>query len=124
LQSGSDVLLLAVGRMVPVAAKAVTLLEEAGISCGLVNARWVKPLDPRLADWAAGYERIFTLEDGVVAGGFGSAVLEALAPAGMAGNVRTLGLPDAFLPPGNPDVLLSERGLDAEGVSAAILSEK
>jgi len=121
LRSGTDVLLLAVGRMVPIASKAAVLLEESGISCGLVNARWVKPLDPRLADWAEGYDRVVTIEDGVVSGGFGAAVLERLAPLGMGGKVRTLGLPDEFLPHGNADALLSERGLDAEGIAAAVL---
>jgi 1-deoxy-D-xylulose-5-phosphate synthase len=123
LRSGSDVLLLAVGRMVPVAAKAAVRLEQEGISCGLVNARWVKPLDPRLPEWAEKYERIVTVEDGVASGGFGSAVLGALAPLGLAGKVRVLGLPDAFLPPGNADVLLSELGLDADGVAAQILTD-
>lgn len=122
LRAGSDVLLLAVGRMVPVAADAATLLEVEGISCGLINARWVKPLDPRLRDWVEIYDRVVTLEDGVVSGGFGSAVLEALAPWGLAGRVRVLGLPDRFLPPGNPDSILSELGLDADGVAATILA--
>ena len=123
LRSGSDVLLLAVGRMVPVAAKAAVQLVQEGISCRLVNARWVKPLDPRLLDWAEKYERIVTVEDGVASGGFGSAVLGALAPAGLAGKVRVLGLPDAFLPPGNADALLAELGLDADGIAAQILAD-
>ncbi len=122
LRSGSDVLILAVGRMVSVASKAAAMLEEEGLSCGLVNARWVKPLDPRLLEWAEQYQQIFTLEDGVVSGGFGSAVLGALAPSGLAGRVRVLGLPDAFLPPGNANAILSELGLDAEGVVARILA--
>jgi 1-deoxy-D-xylulose-5-phosphate synthase len=120
LREGTDVLLLAVGRMVPAAAKAATLLEEEGISCGVVNARWVKPLDPRLAEWAEAFDRVVTVEDGVVTGGFGSAVLEALAPLGMAGKIQVLALADEFLPPGNPDVLLSTRGLDAEEIAAAV----
>ncbi len=123
LKSGSDVLILAVGRMVPIAAKAAVQLEQDGISCGLINARWVKPLDPRLPDWAEKYERIVTVEDGVASGGFGSAVLGALAPLGLAGKVRVLGLPDAFLPPGNADALLSELGLDADGIAAQILGD-
>jgi 1-deoxy-D-xylulose-5-phosphate synthase len=123
LDSGSDVLILAVGRMVPIAAKAAVQLEQEGISCGLINARWVKPLDPRLSEWAEKYERIVTVEDGVASGGFGSAVLGALAPLGLAGKVRVLGLPDAFLPPGNPDVLLSDLGLDADGITAHILGD-
>ena len=121
-RKGTDVLLLAVGRMVPAAAKAAALLDEKGISAGLVNARWVKPLDPRLAEWVSSYDKVVTVEDGVVTGGFGSAVLEALAPLGMAGKVQVLALTDEFLPPGNPDVLLSTRGLDAEEIAAAVSS--
>jgi 1-deoxy-D-xylulose-5-phosphate synthase len=83
----------------------------------------VKPLDPRLPEWAEKYERIVTVEDGVASGGFGSAVLGALAPLGLAGKVRVLGLPDAFLPPGNPDVLFSDLGLDADGITAHILGD-
>lgn len=124
LRSGSDVLLLAVGRMVPVAEKAAALLEDQSLSCGVVNARWVKPLDPRLAEWASGYDRVVTVEDGVVSGGFGDAVFEALAPLGMAGKVLPLGLSGDFLPPGNADTLLSERGLDAEGIAAAVNGER
>lgn len=121
IREGSDVLLLAVGRMVPEAAKAAAIIEEKGRSCGVINARWVKPLDPRLAGWAAQYEKVVTIEDNVVTGGFGSAVLEALAPVGLAGKVRVLGLPDEFLPAGNPGRLLASRGLDAEEIAAAVL---
>lgn len=123
LHTGSDVLVLAVGRMVPVAAKAVALAEERGISCGLINARWVKPLDPELASWAREYDRVITVEDNIVAG-FGAAVLEALAPMGLAGKVRTLGLRDEFLAPGNADWLLSTKGLDPEGIAAAIAGDQ
>jgi 1-deoxy-D-xylulose-5-phosphate synthase len=110
--------------MVPAAEKAAALVADRGVSCGVVNARWVKPLDPGLAEWAAAYDRIITIEDGVVSGGFGDAVLEALAPLGMAGKVLPLGIPEGFLPPGNADALLEERGLDAGGITAAILDDR
>ncbi len=124
MRSGTDVLILAVGRLVPIADKAATLLESEGVSCGLINARWVKPLDPRFDEWAQQYDRVVTVEDGVVSGGFGAAVLEHLAPLGIADKVLPLGLPDEFLPSGNADVLLSERGLDAEGIAAAVLAAR
>jgi len=122
IHEGTDVLILAVGRMVPVAAKAATLVEEQGVSCGVINARWVKPLDPRLAEWVQQSDRVVTIEDNVITGGFGSAVLEALSPLGLAGKVQIMGLPDEFLPPGDPWRLLSSRGLDAEEITARILS--
>ncbi len=121
LRQGGDTLLLATGRMVEVAGKAAVLLEERGVSCGVVNARWVKPMDPRLPNWAAGYDRIVTLEDNVATGGFGSAVLEALAPLELAGKVRVMGLPDQFLPSGDPARILASHGLDPESVADRVV---
>ena len=63
------------------------------------------------------------MEDGVASGGFGSAVLDALAPSGLAGKVRVVGLPDTFLPPGDAKAILSELGLDSDGVAARILAD-
>ncbi len=118
---GNDVLLLAVGRMVDVAEKAAILLEQDGVSVGVVNARWVKPLDARLATWAAAHELVVTIEDNVTTGGFGAGVLEALTADGLAGRVRILGLPDSFQPHGNADTILANNGLDAESIGASIL---
>ncbi len=121
-RDGSDVLLLAVGRMVDVAEKAAADLDQAGVSCTVVNARWVKPMDARLAEWAAAHRNVVTLEDNVVAGGFGAGVLEALAGRGLAGRVRVLGLPDEFLPFGNPDGVLRHAGLDVDTVVSTVAS--
>jgi 1-deoxy-D-xylulose-5-phosphate synthase len=102
--------------MVEVAQKAAAGLAGKGISCGVVNARWVKPLDRRLAEWVSRYEKVVTIEDNVVSGGFGAAVLEALSGTADSGKVTILGLPDRFLPGGSVDELMRELGLDAEGV--------
>jgi len=120
LRKGSDAVIFAVGRMVEVAGEAAERLEMQGLSCGVVNARWIKPVDPRIADWARGHPIVLTVEDNVGAGGFGSAVLEALAPHGLAGRVRTLALPDAFLPHGKASDILQEHGLDAAGIATAV----
>jgi len=120
LRKGSDAVIFAVGRMVEVAGEAAERLEMQGLSCGVVNARWIKPVDPRIADWARGHPIVLTVEDNVGAGGFGSAVLEALAPHGLAGRVRTLALPDAFLPHGKASDILQEHGLDAAGIAKAV----
>jgi 1-deoxy-D-xylulose-5-phosphate synthase len=122
LSEGEDVLILASGRLVEIAQKAATEAAAQGVGVGVVNARWIKPLDPRLLTWAKEYRAIVTLEDNVVAGGFGSAVLEELAPTGMAGKVRVLGIPDRFLPAGSVDELLHEVGLDVEGVTRSVLA--
>jgi 1-deoxy-D-xylulose-5-phosphate synthase len=120
LRKGDDALIFAVGRMVEVAAEAAERLELQGVSCGVVNARWIKPVDPRLVDWARAHPVVVTVEDNVGAGGFGGAVLEALAPHGLAGRVRTLALPDRFLAQGKASDILREHGLDAAGVAKAV----
>jgi 1-deoxy-D-xylulose-5-phosphate synthase len=117
---GEDVLLLAVGRMVETAQKVAASLSQHGVSTGVVNARWVKPLDPRLTGWVERYRRVVTLEDNVIAGGFGSAVLEALTGTELAGRVITLGIPDRFLPAGPADEVLAEAGLDPDSIAAQI----
>lgn len=123
IRRGSDAAILAIGRMVGVAAAAAERLAAEGIDCGVVNARWLKPMDPRLlSDWALRYPLLLTAEDNVGAGGFGAAVLEQLAPAGLAGKVRTAALPDGFLAHGKPAAILREHGLDPDGLAAAVRS--
>jgi 1-deoxy-D-xylulose-5-phosphate synthase len=120
IRKGTDVALLAIGKMVEVAKEAARLLEAEGISCGVINARWLKPMDPRLvSDWAVRYPAVVTAEDNVISGGFGSAVLEALAPVGLAGKVRVMALPDQFLPHAKAADILSHHGLDPAGLAGA-----
>jgi 1-deoxy-D-xylulose-5-phosphate synthase len=93
-------------------------LAAEGISCGVINARWLKPVDPRLlSDWAQRYPLLVTAEDNVGSGGFGAAVLETLAPEGLAGKVRVAALPDQFLPQGKQAELLAQHGLAPEGLA-------
>ena len=120
LRKGDDAVIFAVGRMVEVAAEAAERLEMQGLSCAVVNARWIKPVDSRIADWARSHPVVITVEDNVGTGGFGGAVLEALAPSGLAGKVRTLALPDSFLPQGKASDILRENGLDAAGIAKAV----
>ena len=120
LRKGEDAVIFAVGRMVEIATEAAERLELQGVSCAVVNARWIKPVDPRIADWARAHRVVVTVEDNVGAGGFGGAVLESLAPHGLAGRVRTLALPDEFLPHGKAADILKEHGLDAAGVAKAV----
>jgi 1-deoxy-D-xylulose-5-phosphate synthase len=119
-RKGSDAVIFAVGRMVEVAEEAAERLEMQGVSCGVVNARWIKPVDSRIVDWARSHPVVMTVEDNVGSGGFGGAVLEALAPHGLAGRVRNIALPDAFLPQGKASDILSEHGLDAAGIAKAV----
>ena len=122
LGTGSDVLLVAVGRMVEVAEKAALDLAEKGVSVGVVNARWVKPLDPRILEWASPVSHVVTLEDNVVAGGFGSAVMEAFSAAGHVKEVTCIGVPDQFLPFGSPTDLHESVGMDVPGVVSRVLA--
>jgi len=118
-RKGSDAAIFAVGRMVEVATEAAERLALQGVECTVVNARWIKPIDPRIVDWARRHPVVLTVEDNVGAGGFGGAVLEALAPHGLAGRVRNLALPDQFLPQGKAADILRANGLDAAGIAQA-----
>ena len=118
IRGGTDVAFLAIGKMVAVALEAARALEQEGINAAVVNARWLKPLDPRLKEWAERYPVLVTVEDNVDTGGFGSAVLEALAPTGLAGKIRVAALPDIFLPHAPAADILARHGLDVPGLVA------
>ena len=114
---GSRIALLAFGALVP-AAELVAV--ELGLS--VVNMRFVKPLDRALIlELANTHEGFVTLEDNVVAGGAGSGVAELLAAEGIVMPILHLGLPDAFQHHASREDLLSEAGLDAAGIRAAVL---
>ena len=120
VRKGSDAVVFAIGRMVEVAKEAAERLEPMGVSCAVVNARWIKPVDPRIVEWARSHEVVVSVEDNVGAGGFGGAVLEALSLHGLAGRVRTIALPDQFLPHGKAADILKEHGLDAAGIAKTV----
>lgn len=122
ISEGEDVMLVAVGRMVEIAEKTATDLDEKGVSAGVVNARWVKPLDPRITEWAAPVGHVITLEDNVVAGGFGAAVMESFATAGLVKAVTNIGVPDHFLPFGSASDVMESVGMDADSVVERILA--
>lgn len=119
---GSDVALVAVGRMVPVAEQAADFLASEGVDATVVNARWVKPLDLEMLSEAARRHRLLvTVEENTGCGGFGAAVLEALSDLGIEVPVLRLAAPDCFVTHGATEVLLREIGLDPEGVRGAVL---
>jgi 1-deoxy-D-xylulose-5-phosphate synthase len=127
VRTGDDIALLAVGKMVGVAAAAAEALAAEGVACTVVDARYIKPLDPGLAELAARHPAVLTIEDGTVIGGFGDAVLEALAEADLSVPIRRLGLPDSFIEHGAQPLLLHKFSLDVDGVIAAVrdmLSER
>jgi 1-deoxy-D-xylulose-5-phosphate synthase len=111
-------LLLATGKLVPVAMEAAIMLDNEGLPLTVVNSRFIKPLDPRLESWARRHPAVLTLEDNVVTGGFGSAVAEALAPLGIP--VTVMAVPDSFIEQGGQAELLKQLGLDAPGVASRV----
>jgi 1-deoxy-D-xylulose-5-phosphate synthase len=122
LDEGGEVLLVAVGRMVEVAEKVAAELSGKGIDAGVVNARWVKPLDPRIVEWAAPVRHVVTIEDNVVSGGFGAAVMEAFATAGLVKEITNIGVPDGFLPFGAASDVMESVGMDPDSVVERVLS--
>jgi 1-deoxy-D-xylulose-5-phosphate synthase len=118
LKEGEDLLILAVGASVYPALKAAGDLEKRGFNATVVNARFIKPVDENLIlTLAASHGRVLTVEENVVAGGFGSAVLELLADQGLFGvAVKRLGIPDTFVEHGSQDILRQKFGLDADGI--------
>jgi 1-deoxy-D-xylulose-5-phosphate synthase len=117
---GSVVLLLGLGSLHGACEEAARLLKQDGISVTLVDPRWVKPLDPRLGAVAGAHRLVATVEDNVLAGGFGSAVAEVLTDEEVATPLLRLGIPDRFLPHGKRDVLLTGLGLDAVGIAERV----
>jgi 1-deoxy-D-xylulose-5-phosphate synthase len=116
LSEGKDITLLAVGNMVPVARRAATMLKEQGVLATVINARFVKPLDAScIAEHAKRTGRLITIEENVLAGGFGSAVLELLESLGLHNiRVKCLGIADTFVEHGSQALLREKYGLTAE----------
>ncbi len=115
-RSGQRIAILAFGTLLYPALQAAEKLNAT-----VVNMRWAKPLDvDLLLQVAAEHKALVTLEEGCVMGGAGSAVLEALAAAGLALPVLQLGLPDIFIEHGDPVTLLALQGLDAPGIEASV----
>ncbi len=119
LSTGREVVFLAIGAMVAPCVAAAEAMRKRGIDTGVVNARFVKPLDTGVLDQlAAGDALIITVEDNALVGGFGSAVNEYWVERHYDSTfVRNLGIPDRFIDHGDRDGLLDELGLSAEGIA-------
>ncbi len=118
LRAGDDVAILALGVHVSTAVEAAALLAQDSIEATVVNARFAKPLDEEcIVDLARRVGRFVTIEEGVAAGGFGSAVLELLAAHSLTCPVTVLGIPDRFIDHGKPSDLREQCGLTAENVA-------
>ena len=124
VREGRDVVILGLGKAANAAVDAAALLAEYGIGCGVVNPRFVKPLDTALLiDVARSTHRIVTVEENVLAGGFGSAVLEAIVEAGLEDvSVHRIGFPDSFIEHSTADAQRRRLELDAEGIAQQVLN--
>jgi 1-deoxy-D-xylulose-5-phosphate synthase len=116
LKEGKHFLLIALGSMVAAAQEAAEILEKEGLRGTLINARFIKPLDKNLFNaLAEEFKFIFSVEEGVSEGGFGSAVAEAINKP-----VVKLALPNEFILHGKREFMLDKYGLSAEAIARTI----
>ena len=121
LRDGQDATIFAIGSMVMPAIETAERLQAQGLEVGVVNARFAKPLDRDcLFAQAEGGKLIVTMEENILAGGFGSGVMEALMDEGHTNRVLRFGIPDAFVPHGDVAILKDELGLTPEKMSDKI----
>jgi 1-deoxy-D-xylulose-5-phosphate synthase len=122
LRHGADITLLALGPGVQIALEAAEQLAACGVSASVANVRLLHPLDVEaLMEVVQGRKAVLTVEDNVLAGGFGSAVLEVLAEKRILVPVGRVGLPDQFVPHGSVELLRREVGLTADDVFAGAM---
>ncbi len=121
LRQGEEGVIIAVGSMVRPALDAAELLAAEGIQVGVVNARFIKPLDKELIlTQVRGCRTTLTVEENALQGGFGSAILELLEEEGVTGvAIRCLGYPDQYIEQGEQPDLRAAHGLDAAGIVAS-----
>lgn len=123
LQEGKDLAIFALGSGVHPSLEAAHRLKNDGISTAVINARFAKPIDREMVlRMARKCKRILTVEEGILNGGFGTAVWEVLEEEGISGvEMRRIGLPDEFIDHGPAKLLRKQYGLDAEGISRKAL---
>lgn len=122
LTDGNDIAILSIGKSGVFAKRAVKSLENKNISAAHYDLRFVKPIDEEiLKEVFEKFEHVITVEDGVIQGGFGSAVLEFMVQDGYASKIRLLGIPDKFIEHGTPEELYRECGIDTKGITKTAL---
>ncbi len=121
LKEGSDVALISVGLMTHYSVLAADLLESVGINAEVINMRFIKPLDTGILDYAAEkFDKIITLEENSIVGGFGSAVLEYFSSRNILKEVLRIGLPDNFVEHGTQSELHALLEIDPEGIARKV----
>ena len=123
ISHGEDIAILAVGSMVNYAEKASAILAESGIKCELINMRFIKPLDTKLLDDVASrFEKVVTLEENNLSGGFGSAILEYYSDQKYKNDILRIGIPDKFIDHGTQSELHKQIEIDPAGIVSKITS--
>ncbi len=119
LREGEDILILGIGSTVYPCVHAAESLERAGIHAAVLNSRFLKPLDDELlCSWAARIQHVLTVEENVLQGGFGSAVLELFEEKGLHTiRVKRLGIPDLFVENGPQSYLRTKYGIDEDAIA-------
>ncbi len=118
IREGSELLILGLG---PILYDAVNTVDELKCDAAIINARFAKPLDSELIlKYASKIKNIITIEEGTIAGGFGSAVLELLEDNGISANVKRIGIPDKFIEHAKPEIQKKLAGIDRESIKKVI----
>jgi 1-deoxy-D-xylulose-5-phosphate synthase len=122
ISEGTDLAVLTIGHPGNTAASVIRKLSSEKISIAHYDMRFVAPLDKDLLHTVfSNFNHLITVEDGVLSGGFGSAIVEFMSDNGYNADVRRLGIPDYFVEHGTQDELYRECGFDAEGIEIAIM---
>ncbi|MFV0592192.1 MAG: 1-deoxy-D-xylulose-5-phosphate synthase [Draconibacterium sp.] len=123
LSDGTDIAILTIGKSGIFTSRAIKSLATENISAAHCDLRFVKPLDEELlTEVFTKFDKVVTVEDGAIQGGFGSAVLEFMASKGFSAQIRILGVPDHFIEHGTPEDLYKECGIDTKGIKNSVLS--
>lgn len=121
--AGKDVLFMAVGPMAQIAVEAAALLERDGISCTVLDPRWVVPVPRSVMDYARDHRIVITIEDGIKVGGIGTRVRQDLRDAGIETAVTELGIPDDFLAHATREQILEATGLTAAQIASDVAQQ-
>lgn len=122
LTSGEDIAILTIGHVGNFAQKAVAELKESGVSAAHYDMRFAKPIDElMLHEVFSKFDKVITIEDGTIVGGFGSAVIEFMADHHYHARVTRLGIPDSYIHHGTPEELYQECGFDAASIARKVI---
>ncbi len=122
MKEGKDVAILTIGTVFNAVSKAITEVEKTrNASIALYDIRFLKPLDEALLhEIGKSFDKIITIEDGILNGGFGSAIVEFMSDNGYSPKIKRLGIPDKFIEHGTPEELYALLELDYQGIKKAV----